>query len=196
MSFEPLVWTQPLGAFSKHTTKNTVVVLDKEFQIPQNQLGDYREVAGVVELGVPEYKVLKTAEMRREYGEGCFACLHCFENLIEEEGEDLPPEDAKGMKAWLKGKIREGRRPSAWCRVYSSVWPETRVDGKGRYRLSEGELEIVVKWKKALFTKGMSKLSEKWEMELSEAEEEEGGLVWEDGIGVAEALRMTRASKH
>ena len=158
-------------------------MLDAEFKIP----GDYAEMRGIAS---PVYEVLHAAA---EYGEGFFFCLHCLENLLDEERIPDVVLNMKDAALWKSEQLAY-RNPSGYVGVYSFVHPDTR---SGPYQLEEREWRLVVAWKKAVcrvkyreLAAGMGVEVDEEEADEEELEAQEVGFTWKRGMGVPEALSV------
>ncbi|KAH0614082.1 uncharacterized protein H6S33_005968 [Morchella sextelata] len=203
VSFEPHGWTtseKVKGAGKKK--KKVTFDLDNEMMdeeedsmvIDENEenLNDAaHDSKGIKRL--PDYHaLLKNPRNTRLHGRGEFFCLHCFEKLL------VPPAASTSPTKKRKRENRKYLRPNPLCRIYGSVFPETRLSADGKFQLDVDMADLVERWKDALFAKGIKNLKvrfgeylgsaeedpEEAEEDPEEAEDREVG----DGRGLAELL--------
>lgn len=199
VSFEPHGWTteeKAKGTDKKKKKKKKVtfnldnemmdeeegsMVLDENEESLNNPANDSKEIKKL-----PDYHALLTSLRNiRLHGRGEFFCLHCFEKLL------VPPAASTSPTKKRKRENRQHLRPNPLCRIYGSVFPETRLSADGKFRLDADMVDLVQRWKDALFAKGTKNLRVRFgrylgsaEEDPEEAEDREVG----DGRGLAELL--------
>lgn len=156
VSFEPLVWSQP----PKRTahSRNTVDLTGEDGDVKPRTEGVDDELV----VAIPDYHRMNNARNGAEYGNGGFYCIKCFEKLVDNrDGEKVAP--GAGQKGKRKRAAPEKWvRPSPLCRIYASVFAETRVHPEGRFALDCEAHNIIRRWKDAVMHEKMKELLEKF----------------------------------
>ncbi|RPB13223.1 hypothetical protein P167DRAFT_573603 [Morchella conica CCBAS932] len=197
VSFEPHGWTaeeKVKGADKKKKKKVTFdlnnEMMDEEEDsmiIGENEesLNDPADDSKEIKK-LPDYHALLTSPRNiRLHGRGEFFCLHCFEKLL------VPPATPTSPAKKRKRENRQHLRPNPLCRIYGSVFPETRLSADGKFRLDADMVDLVQRWKDALFDKGAKNLRVRFGEYLGSAEEapeEVEDREVGDGRGLAELL--------
>ncbi|KAI5851131.1 hypothetical protein DFP73DRAFT_590406 [Morchella snyderi] len=162
------------------------MVTDENEENPNDLADDNKEIKRL-----PDYHALLTNTRNTHlHGRGEFFCLHCFEKLL------VPPASSTSPAKKRKRENRQYLRPSPLCRIYGSVFPETRLSPDGKFRLDADMVDLVERWKDALFAKGIKNLRVRFGEHLgSEEEDPEEVEDWEvgDGRGLAELLGTKKA---